>query len=150
MSILQTLHSYLIKPGLWEISGIHYDRNNNAYPQEGRLVVTHEPDLWTIETELTITTEETQTLHSRYDIQPMAPGATYTEWKSETGGPEPVFGLFVLVEDSLMSPWQSRSGAYWGQEMLIQSGPGEYRGRGFAFLQNEKVFAWSTRLVLNG
>ncbi|MDR1045913.1 MAG: hypothetical protein LBP33_12505 [Candidatus Adiutrix sp.] len=147
MSILQTLHSYLVRPGLWEISGRHYDRHNNAYPQRGRLVVTHEPDLWIIETELTITTEETQTLHSRCEVQPLAPGATHTEWKSETGGPEPVFGLFVLVEDSLMSPWQSRSGDYWGQEMLVQVGPKEYRGRGFAFLRNEKVFAWSTRLV---
>ena len=141
-------HTYLVRPGLWDLAGIYYDKNNNAYPQKGQLVVTHEPDLWVVEGQITITTEQTQSVSSRYDIQPLAPEATYTEWKSEAGGPEPIFGLFVLVDDTIMSPWQSRSGTYWGQEILTRVSPTEYRGRGFAFLQEEKVSAWSTRITL--
>lgn len=143
-------HSYLLQPGLWDISGVYYDLNNNAYPQKGQLVISHEPDLWSIEASLTVTTEQTQTVDSRYDIQPMAEGASYTEWKSETRGPEPIFGLFVLVGDTIMSPWQSRSGVYWGQEALMRVAHGEYQGRGFAFLNNEKVSSWTIRLTSNG
>lgn len=143
-------HTYLIQPGLWELTGIYYDVNNNPFPQRGQLVVTHEPDLWTIDAQVVITTEQTQTATSRYEVQPLAPGASFTEWKSETGGPEPVFGLFVLVGDTLMSPWQSRSGAYWGQEILMRWNHSEYRGRGFAFLNDDKVSAWSTRLIFTG
>lgn len=143
-------HTYLLQPGLWELTGIYYDQNNNPYPQRGQLVVTHEPDLWTIEAQVVITTEQTQTVSSRYEVQPLASGASFTEWKSETGGPEPVFGLFVLVGDTLMSPWQSRSGTYWGQEILMRWNPSEYRGRGFAFLKDDKVSAWSTRLIFTG
>lgn len=143
-------HTYLLEPGLWEIAGIYYDRNNNAFPQKGQLIVSHEPDLWIIEGRVTITTHETQSLNSRYDVQPLAPDAAFTEWKSEMGGPEPVFGLFVMVDDTLMSPWQSQSGAYWGQEILTQVSPTEYQGRGFAFLNNEKVSAWATRLTWGG
>ena len=142
-------HSYLLKPGLWEMTGSYVDRNNNSWPQRGQLVITHEPDIWVIEAQLVINTGETQTVNSRYDVQPLAPGAAFTEWKSETGGPEPVLGLFVVVDDTLMSPWHSRSGAYWGQEILIRQSQTEYQGRGFAFLNQEKVSAWSTRLTRN-
>ena len=143
-------HSYLLQPGLWELSGVYRDLNDNPFPQKGQLVVTHEPGLWIIEGQLTVITEQTQTIASRYDVQPLAEGASFTEWKSEVGGPEPVFGLYVVVDDVIMSPWQSRSGAYWGQEVLRQVSPTEYQGRGFAFLNNEKVSAWSTRLTFNG
>ena len=143
-------HTYLLQPGLWELSGIYYDLNNNPFPQKGQLVVSHEPDLWTIEAQLVITTEQTQTVSSRYEIKPLGERADHTEWKSETGGPEPVFGLFVMVGDTIMSPWQSRSGTYWGQEILMRWSAVEYRGRGFAFLNDRKVSAWSTRLTFTG
>jgi hypothetical protein len=147
---VEVQHSYLYTPGLWDVAGIYYDVNNNAFPQKGTILVTHEPDLWVIEAQLTITTEQTQQVASRYEIQPPAKGASFTEWKSETGGPEPVYGLFVLVGDTIMSPWQSRSGAYWGQEVLTMVNENDYQARGFAFLENEKVSAWSTRLMFNG
>ena len=140
-------HTYLLEPGLWEISGAYYDANDNPFPQKGQLVIVHSPDIWTIEGEVTITTHETQKVTSRYEVQPLAEGASFTEWRSETGGPEPVLGLFVMVEDVLMSPWHSRSGAYWGQEILRQISEDEYQGRGFAFLNDQKVSSWSTRLV---
>lgn len=147
---VQVAHSYLYQPGLWDVAGIYYDENNNAYPQKGTVLVSHEPDLWIIETKIILTTEQTQTMASRYEIQPPAEGASFTEWKSETGGPEPVFGLFVVVGDTIMSPWQSRSGAYWGQEVLTRVDDNDYQGRGFAFLENKKVSAWSTSLMFNG
>ncbi len=143
-------HTYLLRPGLWELTGAYRDVHNFSFPQKGQLVVTHEPDLWLIEGQLTVTTGETRTIASRYDVQPLAEGASFTEWKSEVGGPEPVFGLFVLVDDAIMSPWQSRSGTYWGQEVLRRVSPTEYQGRGFAFLNNEKVSAWATRLTFSG
>ncbi len=147
---VEVAHSYLYRPGLWDLAGIYYDVNNNAFPQKGTILVTHEPDLWIVEAQLTLTTEQTQKVASRYEIQPPAEGASFTEWKSETGGPEPVYGLYVIVGDTIMSPWQSRSGAYWGQEVLTRVDENDYQARGFAFLENEKVSAWSTRLMFNG
>lgn len=147
---LEKKHTYLLRPGLWTIAGVYYDQNGRTHLQKGQIAVTHEADLWTIDSQLTLTLDQTQTVNSRYDVQPLGPEATYTEWKSETGGPEPVFGLFVLVDDTVMSPWQSRSGTYWGQEILVMVNPVEYRGRGFAFLKNEKVSAWSTKLTFEG
>ncbi len=147
---VEAKHSYLHQPGLWDVAGIYYDRNNNAFPQKGTLLVSHEGDLWIVETTLTITTHETQKLASRYEIKAPGPDDSFIEWKSETGGPEPVYGLYVFVGDAIMSPWQSKSGAYWGQEVLTQVSENEYQARGFAFLEKEKVQAWSTRMMFNG
>ncbi|MDR1922143.1 MAG: hypothetical protein LBS31_10455 [Candidatus Adiutrix sp.] len=146
----QSVHSYLLKPGLWDVSGVFYDSNHNPFPQQGQLVVIHEPDLWVVEGQLTINTGQTQTISSRYEVQPLGEKAVFTEWKSETGGPEPILGLYVMVGDSIMSPWQSRSGAYWGQEVLMRRSLLEYHGRGFAFLKNDLVSAWTTCLTFNG
>ncbi|MGL4209498.1 MAG: hypothetical protein ACRCTY_08945 [Candidatus Adiutrix sp.] len=143
-------HSFLLNPGLWDVSGVFYDANNRPYPQSGQLVIVHEDDLWTVEGRLSIITENAQTVNSRYEVTPMPEHGSFTEWKSEAGGPEPIFGLYVLVGDTIMSPWQSRSGTYWGQEVLIRQSSHEYHGRGFAFLNNEKVSAWTTHLTFNG
>ncbi len=143
-------HEYLYQPGLWDMAGVYYDRNNNPFPQKGTLLVSHEGDLWVVETTLTITTHETQHLASRYEVKAPAPEAAFTEWKSEAGGPEPLYGLYVFVGDTIMSPWQSKSGAYWGQEVLTRTAENEYQARGFAFLEKEMAQAWSTTLTFNG
>jgi hypothetical protein len=143
-------HTYLVKPGLWLMEGIFFDREEGRHRQSGQLVVVHSPDAWSIESELAISGEDTRDFLSRYDIEPLAPGAAYTEWKSETGGPEPIFGLFVIVEDAILSPFQSRSGHYWGHETLTRVSPDAYLSRGFAFIKREKVSSWAIKLTRQG
>jgi hypothetical protein len=143
-------HTYLTRPGLWEIEGHYYDRSDNRHDAKGQLVVTHSPELWTLESKINISGDDKRDFVSLYEITPMPPAASFTEWKSQTGGPEPIYGLFVLVEDTVMMPWQSGSGSYWGQEIMGFKNPDEYLGRGFAFLKNEKVSAWAFRLTRLG
>ena len=143
-------HTYLLKPGLWDLKGDYYDRLVQRQLQEGQLVVSHSPDVWVLEGQTRILTEQPQNVANRYEVTPLAQGATHTEWRSEVGGPEPIYGLCVLVADAIMMPWQSKSGLYWGQEVLIQVSPVEYRGRGFAFLKEERVAGWATRLIRTG
>jgi hypothetical protein len=143
-------HSYLVEPGLWTLEGLFYDRDERSHRQTGELVVVHGPSLWTIESRLNISGEDTRDFDTRYDIAPLGEGATYTEWKSITGGPEPIFGLFVLIEDTIMMPWESESGTYWGQEVLARVGEGEYLSRGFGFIKREKVSAWAAKMTKVG
>jgi hypothetical protein len=49
-----------------------------------------------------------------------------------------------------MSPWQSRSGSYWGHETLTRLSDDAYLSRGFAFLKREKVSSWAVRLTRQG
>jgi hypothetical protein len=142
-----TKHTYLFEPGLWTMEGIYLDREEQPHLQTGQLVVIHSPSLWTIESQINISGQDTRDFETRYDITPMQPGKSYTEWKSITNGPEAIFGLFVVVEDTLMMPWESESGIYWGQEVLARVSPHEYLSRGFAFIKNDKVSAWAVKLT---
>jgi hypothetical protein len=96
---------------------------------------------------MNISGEDKRDFEARYEVVPFSENKNYTEWKSMTGGPEPLFGLFVVVEDTILTPSQSRSGVYWGQEAHIRVGKGEYSNRGFSFLKDEKVSSWSMRLI---
>ncbi|MDR1487726.1 MAG: hypothetical protein LBT62_07045 [Deltaproteobacteria bacterium] len=143
-------HSYLFRPGLWKIDGIYLDKNEVRHRQTGQLVIIHSPDLWTIDNQVNISGQDARDFVTRYEITPFEKDKSYTEWKSLTGGPEPIFGLFVVVEDCIMMPWQSRTGTYWGQEVMARVGGGEYLSRGFAFIKQQKVSSWAVRLTLEG
>jgi hypothetical protein len=140
-------HTYLAQSGLWAVEGYYYDRDDNRHEAEGQLLMIHEPDLWTLESQIKVSGQDRRDFISRYEITPLPQKATFTEWKSQVGGPEPIFGLFVLVEDTVMMPWQSHSGIYWGQEIMGYRTDDEYLGRGFAFLKEQKVSAWAYRLT---
>jgi len=140
-------HSYLLEPGLWEVEGIYMDEGENQHRQTGQLLVAHTPELWTIDSQLKVSGEDRRDFISRYEITPLKSPATFTEWKSMTGGPEPIFGLFVLVHDCIMVPWQSRTGVYLGQEVLAQKSAEEYLSRGFAFIKEKKVSSWSVKMT---
>ncbi|MDR2368812.1 MAG: hypothetical protein LBF58_12045 [Deltaproteobacteria bacterium] len=143
-------HTYLVEPGLWTVEGIYLDKEDRPHRQTGEQAIVHGPSLWTIDSRVNITGEDTRDFDSRYDISPLEEGKSYTEWKSITGGPEAIFGLFVLVEDTVMMPWESESGVYWGQEVLARVSPDEYLSRGYAFIKREKVSAWAVKLTRAG
>jgi hypothetical protein len=140
-------HTYLVAPGLWEIEGHFYDQDENRHDAKGELLMSHKPELWTLESQIKISGQDQRDFISRYEIVPLPAKVAFTEWKSLVGGPEPIYGLFVLVEDTVMMPWQSSSGTYWGQEVMGYKSPDEYLGRGFAFIKGKKVSAWAFRLL---
>ncbi|MDR2387655.1 MAG: hypothetical protein LBE80_08755, partial [Deltaproteobacteria bacterium] len=107
-------HTYLLEPGLWTVEGTYIDKEERRHRQTGQLVIVHSPSLWTIESRLNISGDDQRDFDTRYDINPMEEGQSYVEWKSITSGPEDIFGLFVIVEDTIMMPWESESGLYWG------------------------------------
>jgi hypothetical protein len=142
-------HTYVVEPGLWTADGVYYDADDKPHIQTGELLIEHEPDLWTIDSKMNLTGQDRRDFNTRYEIIPLKKETSYTEWKSLTGGPEPIFGLFVLIEETILMPWQSRSGKYWGQEALFSKSPDEYLSRGFAFLVDKKVYSWAVKLTRN-
>ncbi|MDR2301116.1 MAG: hypothetical protein LBF38_03610 [Deltaproteobacteria bacterium] len=140
-------HTYLLEPGLWTVEGTYIDKEERRHRQTGQLVIVHSPTIWTIESRLNISGEDQRDFDTRYDITPMEEGRSYVEWKSITSGPEDIFGLFVIVEDTIMMPWESESGIYWGQEIVARLTDREYLSRGYAFIKREKVSAWAVKMT---
>ncbi|MDR1037056.1 MAG: hypothetical protein LBT40_10940 [Deltaproteobacteria bacterium] len=143
-------HTYLLMPGLWQADGIYYDQDEKPHLQTGEVLVEHAPDAWTIDIRLNVSGQDRRDFVSRYTVVPFPEGVSFTEWKSHTGGPEPVFGLFVIVQESILMPWHSQSGQFWGQEALSSVTPDLYLSRGFAFLRDRKAYSFATRLTRLG
>ncbi|MDR3154107.1 MAG: hypothetical protein LBW85_07540 [Deltaproteobacteria bacterium] len=143
-------HTYLFRPGLWTADGIYFDELEKPHVQSGELLVEHAPDVWTIDSRMNVSGTDRRDFVSRYTVTPFKEGSSFTEWKSHIGGPEPVYGLFVVVQECILMPWQSQSGQYWGQESLISVSDGEYLSRGFAFIKDRKASSWAVRLLRQG
>ena len=139
-------HTYLFEPGLWDVRGVYRDGNNIPHNQEGQLLVSHTPELWTVDSQLRISGEDQRDFITRYELSPFPADRQHQEWKSLSSGPEPIYGLFVICEETLMIPWQSQTGQYWGQEALIMKSPVSYLSRGFAFLKDKLVSSWAADL----
>ncbi|MDR1042184.1 MAG: hypothetical protein LBR80_18850 [Deltaproteobacteria bacterium] len=140
-------HTYLFRPGLWQADGVYYDGQEKPHVQSGELLVEHAPHVWTIDSRMNVSGQDRRDFVSQYMVTPFKEGVSFTEWTSQTGGPEPVFGLFVVVQESILMPWHSQSGQFWGQEVLSSVNPDLYLSRGFAFIQDRKAYSWAVRLV---
>jgi hypothetical protein len=140
-------HTFLFEEALWDASGAYYDAAGTRFPTEGRTVITHQTGLWINEGTLKILSENPMEFRNRYEVMPFPPGSDRTVWHSYNPDLEELEGWFVIVEDAIMSPWRSKSGQFWGQEVLIQVNDDEYRGRGFAFHGETKMSSWAVRLV---
>ena len=140
-------HTYLFEPGLWSVEGIYRDGRNIPHTQEGQLLVSHTPELWTIDSQMKISGEDKRDFVTRYELSPFPADEVYAEWKSFSGGPEPIYGLFVISEETILMPWQSQTGQYWGQEVLIYQSSVGYLSRGFTFLKDRLVSSWAAEMT---
>jgi hypothetical protein len=131
---------------LWAVEGIYRDEKKIPHTQEGQLLITHTPELWTIDSQIKISGEDKRDFLTRYEFNPFSASETYAEWKSFSGGPEPVFGLFVIIEELIMMPWQSQTGQYWGNEVLTYQSSTLYLSRGFAFIKERLVSSWNAEM----
>jgi hypothetical protein len=129
------------------MDGIFYDHKNTPHTQTGNIIITHSKDLWTMETQLNISGIDKRDFVSTYDITPFPPDESYTEWKSYSGGPEPIFGIFLVIKETILVNWHSLSGVFWGQEALVSLSPEIYTTRGYAFLQNKNISSFAAKLT---
>lgn len=139
-------HTYLMRSGFWELDGLIEGPDGQVCRQTGQLVVCRRDGLWSIDSLIVISRPTAREIVSRYEVGPFNEKDACAEWKAHLGGPAPIYGLFVIVEDAIMSPWQSSSGDYWGQEIMVWAADDEYRVRGYAFLKRQRVSAWSARM----
>jgi hypothetical protein len=143
-------HTYLFQPGLWQVDGLYYDADEKPHVQTGEVLVEHAPDMWTIDSRMNISGQDRRDFVSRNTVTPFKEGVSFTEWKSHAGGPEPLFGLFVVVQETILMPWQAQSGQYWGQEALRSVAPDLYLSRGFAFLKDRKAYSFAVKMTRQG
>ena len=140
-------HSFLFEEAAWKAEGLYFHADGRAVPAEGRTRITHLPDIWINDGYMRVLVNGGAEFSNRYEIQPFGPNDEITTWRSRNPALEDLSGQFIIIEETIISPWQSQSGAFHGAEVMIMVAPGEYLSRGYAMHGREKLSSWAVRLL---
>jgi len=140
-------HTFLFEEGLWKAEGVYVDGTNTALHAEGAITITHGEDLWINEGSLKLFLTKPVEFKNRYEIIPFEEGRDHTTWKSKNPVIGTLLGKIVLIDDSLISLYESEDGLYAGSEYLLRVSETVYRNRGFAFKDDERISSWAVQLT---
>ena len=132
-------HTYLLRPGKWQISGSTIDVAGNANIAIGFAVVTHDGAHWVIE-------EHINELGTRYDIPTVPAVASAAPFKGSSGIAGSIKGAFAFFDDVILATWHSDDGKYVSVESLRMLSDDRYETRGALFLNGGHVSSWSYAL----
>jgi hypothetical protein len=135
-------HTYLLQEGLWIASGFYFDETDRLIPMGGETSITHRENLWLLQSTMRILLEEPTGFHSDCEIIPFLPGRNDTTWQSLNPAVGKLLGRFVIVDDSILSFFQSEDGRFTGAEYLLKMDDATYRNRGVLFEGDRKGSSW--------
>lgn len=129
-------HSFILRPGKWQIAGSTIDVAGNANVAIGYAVVTHEGAQWVIE-------EHINEVGTRYDIPTVASTAPAAAFKGASGVAGAFTGAFAFFEDVILATWRSDDEKYFSVATFRMLAEDRYETRGALFLNGGHVSSWS-------
>ncbi len=140
-------HTFLFEEGIWRAEGVYADGTNSALRAEGTITITHTTAAWINEGTLRLMLPTPAEFKNRYEIVPFEEGKDYTAWTSQNPVIGTLTGKIVVVDDSLISVYESKDRVYTGSEYLLRASDTIYRNRGFAFKESERISSWTVQLT---
>lgn len=140
-------HRYLLDERDWTAEGIYTDADGMTVQATGRAAMRHTPEVWTLESALTLTGVNSQTLQQRYSILPMDPKANQTTWRSKSPNYGMLEGRFTLVNDTILSTTSSIDKKYHGVEAFVLMSDDRYVSRGAMYQGTQLIGTWAVLLT---
>ncbi len=129
-------HSYILRPGKWQISGSTVDVTGNPNIAVGYAVVTHEGDRWIIE-------EHINEVGNHYQIPTVPAEAGAAAFKGSSGIAGTFTGDFAFFADVILATWRSDDKNYVSVESFRMLAEDRYETRGALFMNGGHVSSWS-------
>ena len=139
-------HSYLFEEATWTTSGFYIGESGKKVRAEGRSIITHQPDIWIIQGTMKIYTESAAELGITYQVRPFREGSDATPWSSMNDALGRIDGQFIVVDDSILSFFQTPGGKHRGSEYLRCLDEDRYLSRGALFRGHKKASSWMMEL----
>lgn len=139
-------HTFLFEEGLWGARGYYIDSIGVPYPVNGESRITHEGDCWINDSWMSIPADPPVEYRNRYVITPFEEGTDCTAWTSDNPALGRLRGMFVLVDDAILSVYGTEDGRLRGSEALFRVSSILYGGRGCLMEGQKKVSSWSVEL----
>lgn len=132
-------HSFITRPGNWQIAGSTVDVAGNANVAVGYAVVTHEGDRWIVE-------QHINEVGTRYEIPTVRAEAAAAPFKGTSGIAASFTGDFAFFADVILATWRSDDGDYVSVESFRALAEDRYETRGALFMKGRHVSSWSYAL----
>jgi hypothetical protein len=139
-------HSYLFEPATWHVSGHYIGESGQVITAQGQSVITHHRDIWVIQGLMRLRTEGMAEIGNMYQVIPFKLGVDHTSWSSTNDALGRIEGRFVIVDDTLISMFQTVNGKYKGAEFLRQVSHHQYLSKGVLLKGQIKLSSWSVEL----
>ena len=139
-------HTYLFEEGVWNASGIYVDENVKEFPVEGRANISHGVKTWKLSGVMRMLTDLPVEFQNTYEIEPFEEKQDCTRWSSHNPDIGEITGKFIVVHDSILSIYGTKSNEYKGTEYLKQINENTYQNRGVLMKNNVKISSWAVEL----
>jgi hypothetical protein len=127
--------------------GTFWTEDGKATNAEGRIEISHREECWLLAGSLRVLSSPPVEFVNHYFINPPAPDAISTTWKSENSAIGKLSGSFSIVGPSIVSLYHCEGGpGYYGTEHLLQLDPKRYEACGVLFLEGRRLSSWRVQL----
>lgn len=142
------MHTFLFREAEWEAEGVYLTEDGLVLAARGSSSVSHQEDAWIADGSLEVQRSEGPVEYrSRYRIRPFREGERVTRWTADNPALGTLRGVFVVLEDSILSQYGAEGKGVAGAETLRRIGPWEYEVRGLLRLGEDRIGAWALRLT---
>lgn len=141
-------HTFLFAEADWHAEGTYLSEEGETLSARGSSTVSHREDVWIADGGLDVQTEDGPIeFRSTYRIRPFTEGDRVTTWTAENPALGLLQGVFVVMEDTILSQYQAGEGGVAGAETLRQIRDWEYEARGLLRLGKDRFTAWALRVI---
>jgi len=141
-----TAHTFLFQPARWQVNGVFVDPAGKSLSMEGHSIVLHGEEIWSLTGKIHLTGEATVEIVNDYRIVPFAPGELQTCWTSHHPALGNLKGRFVIINDTILSSFESDDHHFRGAEWLRRIDADNYENRGVLFASEHLLSAWAADL----
>ncbi|GEM_PF-996086 len=129
------VHSFLLQPVNWVISGIYRDEKSVPISVRGQCAISHHEALWLNEMTMELMPENREKYRNLeyktiYEYKPLESGMDSSSWVASNPSLGKLHGFIVIADDAILSLYQSSNGNLRGSETLIKISDRQYQCRG--------------------
>ena len=140
-------HTFLFDQKVWIATGVYFDSTDTPVPATGESKIIHQGGLWIVESTVRVFGDAPLEIKNRYEVIPFSDDTPFVaHWKSAHTTLGRLSGKFVIVDDTILSIYQSEESTHSGTEVLAKIEDGYYESRGCLFTRNNKVSSWAFEL----
>lgn len=139
-------HTYLFEQGKWKALGTYFNENGEPTDASGLVEIIHKKTGWFLEGFMELHMDNPVTFYNNYQINPFKKGMDFTQWESDNPVLGKMAGHFIVINDTIISKYQTFDQKYSGTEILLYIDKDQYQNWGFALEGDVKVSSWEVML----